>query len=251
MLRRLVRQLHEGARGGPEGSKGRGLPIGLRPYDDRTLGLFAGQKTTVVAHPRVGKTALALMAAINVALLGVSVAFFSTDMMRDELGVRQLSYLSRVDSRRIQEAFQKALLSVEEWRRITTAMAEQEQIKYTLHVFEESEPTVDEIRAKCRVLHEQSIAVSGRPLGLVIVDYVQKLRPAPHLQRRPKHEQIAYSTEGLKNLAKELKIPVWELAQSKNNEVDKSKGCRPRPVLGGAAECFQIERSARSSAATS
>lgn len=244
VLRRLVRQLHEGARAGADGAKGRGLPTGIKSYDEKTLGLFAGHKTTIVAHPRVGKTALALQIAINVAMLGVAVAFFSTEMTRDDLAIRQLAYLSRVDSKRIQQGMQKPTFSAQEWQRITMAMSEQEDIKYSLHVFDESEPTVDDIRAKTRALHERSIAVDGRPLGLVIVDYVQKLQPSPAVARRPLHEQIRYSTEGLKNLAKELKIPVLELAQAKNNEVDKAKGCRPRPQLGDAAECFQIERSA-------
>lgn len=244
MLRRLVRQLHEGARAGSAGGKGRGIPTGIRGYDDQTLGLFAGHKTTVVAPPRVGKTAFALQIAINVAQLGVGVAFFSTEMTRDEIGVRELAYLARVDSRRIQQAFQKPTLEPAEWKRITESIAEQEQINASLHVFDETGPTVDDICAKAKMLAELSTVADGKPLGLIVVDYVQNLRPAPLVERKPKHEQIGYATKRLKDLAQELKLPVLELAQEKNREVDKAKGCRPRPSLGDAADCFQIERSA-------
>ena len=244
VLRRLVRQLHEGARAGAEGVKGRGIPTGIRSIDVHTLGLFAGHKTTIVAPSRVGKTALALQIAIAVAKLGIVVGFWSTEMEREELGVRQLANLARVDSKRIQQAFQQPTLTPEEWRRITMAMSEQEELKYSLHVYDESEPTVDDICAKTKALHEQSVLVEGRPLGLIVVDYVQKLKPAPLVAREKPYTQVKYSTERLKALAKELKIHVIELAQSKSSEVEKAKGCRPRPELGDAAESLYIERSA-------
>lgn len=177
-------------------------------------------------------------------MLGIGVAFWSTEMTRDELGLRQLSYLSRVDSRRIQESFQKPTLSPEEWRRITMAVSEQADARCTLRVFDDTSPTVDDICNQARSLHEQSLTTDGKPLGLIVVDYVQNLRPTPAFERRPKHEQIGYATKRLKDLAKELKLPVIELAQEKNREVDKAKGCRPRPALGDAADCFGIERSA-------
>lgn len=244
VLARLVRQLNEGARAGAEGAKGRGIPTGIRSYDEQTLGLFAGQKTTIIAPPRVGKTAFALQIAINVANAGIGVAFFSTEMTRDELGIRQLAHLASVDSRRIQMAMQRPTFSAEEWQRITLASSQAGDIRPALHVFDDPSQTADDICSKAKALHEQSVVTEGAPLGLVIVDYVQNLRPSPSVERRPQIEQIRYSTIRLKNLAQELKLPVIELAQSKNIEVDKAKGCRPRPQLGEGADCFQIERSA-------
>lgn len=243
-LRRIVRQLHEGAKAGPEGVKGRGIPTGIRGYDERTLGLFAGQKTTVVAPPRVGKTAFALQIAMNVAAQGIGVGFWSTEMTRDELAIRELAQLSGVDSRRIQEGLQKEILSATEWQRITYAMSKVEDLKPALHVFDEPSVTADEICAQAKALAEQSVAVHGVPLGLLVVDYVQNLKASAPVERRPQLDQIRYSTVRLKNLAAELKVPVIELAQEKNREVDKGKGCRAKPSLGDAADCFQIERSA-------
>ncbi len=243
-LRRIVRELQEGADTKAPTTKGRGIPTGVKPYDENLLGLFAGQKTTIVAPPRVGKTALALQIAVNVAQLGIGVAFWSTEMLRDEIGDRQLAYLASVDSRRILQAKQKPTLTAEEWRRIAMTMSEIEKVRYALHVFDDPDPSVDDIAARTKALHEQSMALNGVPLGLVIVDYVQKLKVARCVQGRQKHEQVAYSTERLKILAGELKLPVIELAQEKNREVDKAKGCRARPELGMAADCFQIERSA-------
>jgi replicative DNA helicase len=139
---------------------------------------------------------------------------------------------------------QRPVLSPEEWQRITLASAEIEDIRPALHVFDEPTQTVDDIAAQTKALAERSVVTDGVPLGLVVVDYVQNLKPPPHLERRPQLEQIRYSTVRLKALAAELKLPVIELAQEKNREVDKAKGCRPRPALGDAADCFQIERSA-------
>lgn len=243
VLRRIVRSLREGLSDRPNSAK-RGLPTGIRGIDDLTLGLFAGQKTTIVAPPRVGKTTLALQIAMNVTRLGVAVGFWSTEMDRDELGVCQLANLARVDSKRIQQAFQEPTLSAEEWQRIAMAMSEQGKIKSLLHVFDDSEPTVDDICAQATSLAEQSLALTGKPLGLAVVDYTQRLKPARSVVKENPYGQIKYSTERLKWLAKHLKIPVIELAQSKGGDVDKAKGYRPRPQLFDAAECKQIERSA-------
>ncbi|MGE0792467.1 MAG: replicative DNA helicase [Sandaracinaceae bacterium] len=244
-LRRIVRQLHAAANGevSAEGH-GRGILTGLKPYDEATLGLFAGQKTTIVARPRVGKTALAWQFAVSLAKLGIGIGVWSTEMPREELGDRQLAMLARVDSRRIRAAKQKPTLTPEEWSRIALAMDEVERSKPRIHVFDDASPTVDDICARAKALHEQSMMLHRVPLGLVVVDYVQRLRPS-QLERSTKRlDQIAYSTERLKSLARELKLPVIELAQQKNSQVDRGTGKRPKPQLGDAAECFQIERSA-------
>jgi len=244
MLRRIVRGLQEGAKATGERVEGRGIPTGIAGWDEKLLGLFAGQKTTIVAHPGYGKTALAGQLAINVAKVGIEVALFLTEMDREEFGVRELSHLARVDSRRIMKALQEPTLSPDEWSRITFAMSQLEDIKPAIHIFDETSVTVDEIAARVKALQERSTMTRGKPLGLVIVDYIQNLRAPAGYEKRPKHEAIAYATKRLKDLAAELKVPIIELAQAKNNEVDKSKRCRPRPQLGDAAECFWIERSA-------
>jgi replicative DNA helicase len=79
-------------------------------------------------------------------------------------------------------------------------------------------------------------------LGLVVVDYVQRLKPSPQYDRgdrAKKHEYVGHATTELKRLAQRLMIPVIELAQQKN-----IKSERRTPGLGDAADCMQIEREA-------
>lgn len=243
VLRRVVRMAYEAARGeAPTTGKAPAITTGIRAYDEHLGGLYAGQKTTIVARPRVGKTAFALQLAVNVAKQGMAVAFFSTEMEREEIADRQLAMLARIDSKRLKQARQKPLLSAEEWNRLMIVVND-EANAYKLHVFDDPGPSVDDICARAQNLAEQSVAVDGVPLGLVVVDYIQKLTPAPSVAARKKYEQIAYATERLKRLARELKVPVIELAQEKNSEKDRS-GKRSRPEMGDAAESFQIERSA-------
>lgn len=238
-LKRLVREM-----GNPEtgSSRKRGIPTGIRPYDEATLGLHAGQKTTIVALPRIGKTALGLQIAMNVAQLGIGVVFFSTELTRDELAERQLAYLSGVDYMRLRKARQEKILGLGEWERLTRGIGGLQGMKYRLTVYDDPAITIEEIAARVSNDAERFVTEHGVPLGLVVVDYVQRLKPSPQFERgeRPKkHEYVAHATVGLKQLAQKLMIPVVELAQQKNIKSEKR-----RPALGDAAECMQIEREA-------
>jgi replicative DNA helicase len=237
-LKRLVREMGNPA----SGNRKRGIPTGIRSYDEATLGLHAGQKTTVVALPRVGKTAFGLQVAMNVARLGIGVVFFSTELTRDELAERQLSYLSGVDYGRLRKARQEALLTPREWGLLSQGLGSLQNTKYRLTVYDDPAITVEEIAARVSTDADRFLTEHGVPLGLVVVDYVQRLRPSPQFERgdRPKkHEYVAHATCGLKQLAQRLMIPVIELAQQKN-----IKSERRAPALGDAADCMQIEREA-------
>ncbi len=241
VLSRRVRMLAEVEQGAPATNNGKGpaLPTGIWAYDHHAHGLYAGQVTCIVALPGVGKTALALQIAVNVARLGVAVAFFSTEMSRDEICDRQIQRFSRIDGRRLQLARQKPTLSAEEMQRLRSGLLEQQALR--LHVFDDSAPTVDDICARSKELHERSLAVDGVPLGLIVVDYVQRLAPSPLTQNKKKYEQVAHASQRLVTLARELKLPVLELAQQKNPDPrNKNK----KPELGDVAECFQVARDA-------
>lgn len=242
-LKRLVSGLYETSVGRDDGQK-RGIPTGIAEWDERTLGLHAGRKITIVARPRVGKTALALQIAMNVARSGIGVLFFSTEMSRDELAVRQLSALAGIDGKRLQTARQKPCLTVEDWRSIHDTMRDREKIGFALTVVDTPSITVEEIVAKVKSHAEQSMIVDGVPLGLVIVDYVQNLRASETVARRKKHEQVEHATRRLKNLARETKLPIIELAQQKPPDTNRSTGKSTRPMLGDARDSQEIEISA-------
>lgn len=245
-LKRIVTEMRD-ACDPAKSTRSRGVPTGIVPYDEATLGLHLGQKTTVVALPRVGKTAFGLQVAMNVARRGVGVLFFSTEMTREELAVRQLANLASVDAFRIKQAQQKNTLSAEEWSRLSYGLSTLRDAgaRYRVAIHDDTSVTVEDIATRARAHAERSQAVDGVPLGLLVVDYVQRLRPSRQFEAKrnaSKYDQHAHATEMLKNLARELGVAVLELAQQKNTS--DGKGGRPKPKLGDAAECSQIERSA-------
>ncbi len=243
VLSRRVRLIAEAENGTATSQAGKApaLPTGIREYDMHASGLYAGQVTCLCALPRVGKTALALQIAMNVAKLGVAVAFFSTEMSRDEIGDRQIARLARIDGRRLAQARQKPTLTLEEQQRLRTALEDPAVASMKIHTFEDTAPSIDDVCARSKELHERSLAVDGVPLGLIIVDYVQRLAPSPVVQHKKKHEQVAHASQRLVSLARELKVPVLELAQQKNPDPrTKSK----RPELGDVADSFQVARDA-------
>lgn len=217
-----------------------GIPTGIAPLDELTGGMHRGQKFTVVALPRVGKTALAVQVALHVARAGLGVRFFSAEMTRDELAVRQLAHLAMVDGKRIGRQRSKDTLGPEEWQAIARACSGLGALPITFD--DEHSLTVEDVATRTRL---QAAAADPRaPLSLVVVDYVQRLKPSQGLEKRSQPEQIAHATKGLKALAKDLGIVVLELAQQKDLEPDRKTGKRPAPRLGDVAWCKHVDKEA-------
>ena len=236
-LRRIVASLTK-QDGEPTRDRKRGIVTGLAPYDALTLGLHAGQKTTVVAWPGVGKTTWALQVAGHVASLGIGVLFFSTEQPRDELLAKMLAARARVDGERMKQG----QLTTNEWGRIYESLPGLE--KLPLWIEERQNLTIQQLRQITLAHAERLMMVEKVPLGLVILDYVQNLAPAPHLAKAKRHEQLADATRGFKGLCRELKIPGIELAQRKPAEADKNSKAKPRPETGCIADTSEIEKSA-------
>lgn len=238
-LRRLVGAMQAASSPSYKQAATRGLLTGIEPLDALTGGLHAAQKMTVVALPGRGKTAFAIFAGMTAALAGIGVCFFSSEMTRDEIGERQLALLANVDSRRIRLAKQGHALSAEEWSRVASATERASALPFV--VDDSHDLTIDEVCARTKRLADQMPIVDKAPLGLVILDYVQRLRAPSGFERRKKYEVVDYSTVRFKKLAQELKIAGLELAQQKTPERGKAPA---KPSLGLAAESFQIEREA-------
>jgi replicative DNA helicase len=239
-LKRLVREMQAASDQRAETSPRKlGMLTGIEPFDRATGGLHAAQKTTVVALPGRGKTAFGLACAMTAALAGIGVMYFSGEMTRDELAERQLAFLACVDSRRIRSAKQRPTLTSEEWTRVFGALERASNLP--LVIDDDHSLTIDDVRARTKRAHEQMPVVEKAPLGLVVLDYVQRLRAPAGFERAKKHAVVEYSTIGFKMLCQELKIAGVELAQQKTP--DRSKASQ-RPELGMAADSFQIEKEA-------
>lgn len=206
-----------------------GYPTGIRAFDRAIGGLAPGRKTGVIALPGVGKTSFAVQAACSVAAFGVGVLFFTSEMDRDELIERATLCLSDVPKDRI---LAKSF-SAEEIGRVE--IARQRINAMPIRIDDSPALDVDQVDAIVANQIEEFPLLMGVPLGLVVIDYVQRLEPVEDKRRAREHEQIAHSAKRLKNMAKQRKIAVLELVQAVKNDVDVAKGkWRPATETGVA-----------------
>lgn len=238
-LRKLVKRINEASRRPEDHGKRFGIRTGIYSYDQKTLGLHASQKTTIVALPGRGKSTLGLQIAMNVARQDIGVALFSPEMDRSELGEKQLSALASIDSRRLRLATMKPTLTADEWQRLMLALDSAGGIREALTIYDDPQMTVEDVCAMSKLQADQA-ATTGRPLGLVVVDHLHRLAVSPIVERKKRHEQLAHATTMLAILAKELKIPVIELAQERK---EHDRNGRPvKPYLGRVFECSKVEQ---------
>jgi replicative DNA helicase len=240
LLMGVLKQLQAAAHAPVEPGKRKGIMTGLEAYDRHTLGLHAGQKTTIAALPGRGKTSLALQIGVNVASSGIGVAFFCTEQTALELADKQLALLASVDSKRIAQARQSATLTAEEWQRLTKAVDSMEHLRTGLMIDDDPNITVEDVCARSKLLAEEANA-RGAPLGLIIVDHLHRLRRSAHLKTTNRIEELAHATRTLAILAKELKLPVLEFAQERKPDKDRA-GKSGRPTLGCVAWCSVVEQ---------
>jgi replicative DNA helicase len=213
-----------------------GIETGIHSYDKLTHGLHSGQKTTIVAHPGVGKTALVMQIGWNVSETGVGVLAFSTEMTQKELLEREICRRAQIPFDRLQSA----TLSAAEWSRL--AAASSEIAKLPMVIDPSNEIDIDQICATATAHAETMLTEYGVPLGLIIVDFIQNLKPAREVEHKDERHQVTYSTVRLKRLLSDLKIPGIELAQRKQADVDPKTKLRPTPAKGCAADSSWIEK---------
>ncbi len=204
-----------------------GLATGFRDLDARLAGLQPANLVVVAGRPSMGKTALALNICTNVAVRDETVAIFSLEMSREEVAQRLLCATARVDSQKLRTGE----LSQNQWAKLTHAAG----TLYNRPVFidDSASLTVTEIRAKCRRLQR------SRGLQLVVVDYLQLMNAPGRSENR--QQEIAEISRNLKNLARELHIPIIAVSQL-NRALESREDKRPR--LGDLRESGAIEQDA-------
>ena len=208
------------------GSAVTGISTGFRDLDHKLAGLHPTNLIIIASRPGMGKTALALNIAQNVALAGNTVAIFSLEMSREEVVTRRLCANGRIDSQRLRTG----RLSEADFTKLSNAAG----ALYKQNIFVDDSPglTVTEIRAKSRRLRR-------RPgLDLIIVDYLQLMNGSGEENRQ---QEIASISRSLKNLARELHVPIIALSQL-NRGVEAREDKRPR--LGDLRESGAVEQDA-------
>ncbi len=204
-----------------------GLPTGYDDLDRLLLGLHPSDLVIIAARPSMGKTAFALNVAANVALAGHATVVYSLEMSNEQLAMRLLSAESRVGLQKIRQG----LLADTDWPKVTGAVTKLAQAP--LAIDDTPGISITELRAKSRRLK-----LEGR-CDLILVDYLQLMRSGQN--GLPREQEIAEISRGLKNLAKELSVPVVALSQL-NRELERREN--KRPILSDLRESGSIEQDA-------
>lgn len=203
-----------------------GIPTGYRDLDRKLSGLHPANLLILAARPAMGKSALALNIAQNVAVQGNPVAVFSLEMSREEMVTRMMCAQGRIDSQKLRTG----RLDERDFTKLSNAAS----VLYKKPVFVDDSPglTVTEIRAKCRRMARR------HGLRLVIVDYLQLMQGSGGENRQ---QEIAVISRSLKNLARELDVPVIALSQL-NRSLESREDKRPR--LADLRESGSLEQDA-------
>lgn len=176
-----------------------GVPTSLEWLDEQTAGWQRGDLIILAARPSVGKTALAIQAALHAASVGHPVFLASLEQSGAQIAERAVSHLSGVP---LQHILQPKRIEDYEWPKIGTAQSTIAKLPFLID--ETGALTVEAISARARQ------ANAAKRLGLIVIDYLQMITP-------PKADRedigIQHITRTFKALAKELATPVMLLSQ--------------------------------------
>ncbi|HPG42319.1 MAG TPA: replicative DNA helicase [Acholeplasmataceae bacterium] len=208
-----------------------GLRTGFSNLDNLTAGLQPEELIILAARPSMGKSAYAMNLALNVAKRNADgqagVAIFSLEMSNEQLAARMLSAESNIENNKIKTGH----LTSREWQFLEGGMQSLSRLKI---MFDDSASvSVADIRAKCRKLSQE-----GR-LDFVVIDYLQLIKGDDRSGNR--QEEVAKISRSLKQMARELKIPILALSQL-SREVEKRED--KRPLLADLRESGSIEQDA-------
>jgi replicative DNA helicase len=215
-----------------------GLSSGLRDLDAKMGGLHKSDLLILAGRPGMGKTALATKIAFGAAKAVLAeaegakvpaVVIFSLEMSADQLANRLLSEASRISGDRIR----RGEISQREFDKFVAVSRELSQLP--IMIDDTPAITLSALRTRCRRIQRT------RGLAMVVVDYLQLMRPSVGTRPESRVLEISMITQGLKAIAKELAIPVLALSQlSRAVEQREDK----RPQLSDLRESGSIEQDA-------
>lgn len=227
-----------------------GVSTGFGELDRLTTGLHSGELFIVAGRPGMGKTSFVLNAAANLARPNqgidpeddvtseVGVVFFSLEMPKEQLAMRLLASEARVDVSRLRSG----MLRGDDWMKLTVAGAQLG--KMPIWIDDTPAITLLEVRSKVRRLQasiKRGDAKPAKKLGLVAIDYMQLMQGPRNSQNR--EQEISALSRGLKQLAKEMGVPVMALSQL-NRSVETRSAKDKRPQLSDLRESGAIEQDA-------
>lgn len=221
----VINEIEEAAR-----NKGKvtGLSTGFIDLDNMLTGMHGGELLLVAARPAMGKTAFVLNIAHDISVMHhIPCAIFSLEMSKEQLVSRMIAIDAMVDSKKMKLGD----LSNDDWDKVTESI---EAIAGSpIYIDDNSSITISELRSKCRKLKQ------NHNIQLIILDYLQLMSSSRNVESR--QQFIAEVSRALKNIARELNVPVIALSQ-----LSRAVDSRPdhKPVLSDLRESGSIEQDA-------
>ncbi len=205
-----------------------GLTTGFIDLDNLLMGMQPGELFIIAARPAMGKTAFGLNIAHEVAVRNnIPCAIFSLEMSKKQLAARLIAIDAMVDSKNMK----LGNLTDDDWERLVESV--DVMSKAPVFIDDNSSITMSELRSKCRKLKRT------RNIGVVIIDYLQLMSSNRPVESR--QQFISDVSRSLKNLARELEIPIIALSQLSRAVDNRTEH---RPVLSDLRESGAIEQDA-------
>lgn len=210
----------------------KGATTGIKQLDLVTNGFMNGEVTIVAARPSVGKTDVMLHFAKQIGWSGNIPAVFSLEQPEEQITDRLIASTGRYNRNKMRNPY-KYLTDEQKkkWSAVIGRLSET-----NMEIFDKSGQTVPEIRAKTRRVMQK---YPGKQV-VVLIDYLTLIRPT-RVYEGNSHQQVTEISQGLKEMAKDLNIPIICLAQL-NREVEKRNN--KRPMLSDIRESGSIEQDA-------
>lgn len=207
-----------------------GIESGFPDLDKMTAGFQKSDLIIVAARPSVGKTALALNIAQNVGIRGKkTVAVFSLEMSTSQLVKRMICAEANIDASRMRTGY----LIEDDWEKMTIAIGTLSDAN--IFIDDSAMITANEIRSKCRRLQKE------HGLDMIVIDYLQLIQGSNRSRRENRQQEVSEISRTLKQIAKELGVPVVALSQlSRAVEQRQDK----RPMMSDLRESGSIEQDA-------
>jgi replicative DNA helicase len=206
----------------------RGVPTSYPELDAKLAGMQDSNLLILAARPGVGKTSFALNIALNVAVKSkLPVGFFSLEMSKEELVDRLLVGQADIDAWRLKTG----KLSEDDYKKLTEAMGDLSEAP--MYIDDTPGASILEMRTKARKLKVE------KNIKLIIVDYLQLADAGRRFDSRV--QEVSFVSQGLKNLARELRVPV--LALSQLSRAVEQRGTK-KPQLADLRESGAIEQDA-------
>ncbi len=208
-----------------------GIPSGFTRLDDLTSGWQPTDLIIIAARPGMGKTALTLSMARNIAVgQNIPVAFFSLEMASVQLITRLISSETGLSS----EKLRTGKLEKHEWEQLNVKVKDLE--KAPLFIDDTPSLSIFDLRAKARRLSSQ------HGIRMIMIDYLQLMTAGGAGKNGNREQEISLISRNLKALAKELDVPVIALSQL--SRAVESRGGSKRPLLSDLRESGAIEQDA-------